>query len=222
MRIALLLPLLLSACVAASPREGAILAIGDSVMAWNGWQGIPEVTAAALGRPVTDRSQSLARISNGSGVAAALGFDISRQFRGGDWDWVILTGGGNDIRDVCATPEIGAARDALVGPDLTGEIPRLIARIRATGAKVGIVGYYDGAEASPTGFTPCQPEFTIMNERFARLAAGDPGLVFLDAGEVIDPGDRTLYAPDLVHPSPSGSARIGRALAARMQAAEAR
>ena len=219
MRLALILPLLLSACVATGAGGGRILAIGDSVMAWNGAGGIPEAVEAALGVPVTDRSQSLARISNESGVAAALGFDISRQFRGGDWDWVILTGGGNDIRDVCATPAVDAARDALIGPDLTGEIPALIARIRRTGAKVGFVGYYDGAEASPTGFTPCQPEFDIMNRRLARLAERDPGLVFLDAGEVIDAGDRTLYAPDLVHPSPRGATLIGRALAAKMRQA---
>lgn len=223
MRAAFLAPLaLLAACVATPPSDDAILAIGDSVMAWNGAAGIPEATAAALGRPVTDRSNSLAQITNPNGAAAALGFDITRQFAGaGDgWDWVILTGGGNDIRDDCATPRMDSTRDALIGPRGTGDIPSLIARIRSTGAKVAFVGYYDGAEASPTGFTPCQPAFDVINARMAQLAARDPGLVFLDAGDVIDPGDLGLYARDLVHPSARGSALIGRALAAAMRAAE--
>lgn len=213
--------LLLSACTpSAPPPDRAILAIGDSVMAWNGRQGIPEAVGAALGRSVTDASQSLAQVTHPNGLAAATGFDISRQFRAGDWDWVILTGGGNDLRDDCATPRAATTRDGLIGPDLRGDIPALIARIRVSGAKVAFVGYYDGADASPTGFTPCQSEFDIMNERFTRLAATDDEIVFLDAGDVIDTGDLGLYAPDLVHPSPRGSAVIGAALADRMRAAE--
>ncbi|MGB3408935.1 MAG: SGNH/GDSL hydrolase family protein [Jannaschia sp.] len=222
MRLAtLLVPFALAACVSGPQSDRAILAIGDSIMAWNGGRGIPEATAAALGRPVTDASQSLAQITNPSGLAAATGFDIGRQFREGDWDWVILTGGGNDIRSDCATPRAGATRDGLIGPDLLGDIPSLIGRIRATGAKVAFVGYYDGARAAPTGFTPCQPEFDIMNRRLGELAARDDGVLFFDAGDVFDTSDTGLYARDLVHPSPRGSALIGAALAQRMQTFEA-
>ncbi|SFJ08886.1 SGNH/GDSL hydrolase family protein [Jannaschia pohangensis] len=221
MRLLTLLPLILTACVAATPpSDRAILAIGDSIMAWNGNQGIPEVVGQTLNRPVVDGAQSAAHVTNPNGAAAALGFDITRQWRGGDWDWVILTGGGNDIRPTCATPAAAATRDGLIGPRLTGDIPNLIATIRASGAKVLFVGYYDGAEAAATGFTPCQPEFDIMNRRFAELAARDPGLVFLDAGDVIDASDRSLYARDLIHPSPRASALIGRAVARAIQAAE--
>ncbi len=221
MRILVLLPLILSACVSTGPRDGGgILAIGDSIMAWNGARGIPEATGATLGRPVTDASRSLAHVTHPNGAAAAFGFDISRQFRGDGWDWVILTGGGNDIRPDCATPRAAATRDGLIGPDLRGDIPTLIARIRATGARVAFVGYYDGAAAAPTGFTPCQPEFDIMNARMVRQAARDPGVVFLDAGDVIDPADRGLYAGDLVHPTPRASFRIGAALARAIRSAE--
>ncbi|WP_371156669.1 SGNH/GDSL hydrolase family protein [Jannaschia sp. 2305UL9-9] len=221
MRLPLILTLVLSACVSSPSSDRAILAIGDSIMAWNGGQGIPEAVGQTLDRPVTDASQSLAQVTNPNGAAGALGFDITRQFAGSGWDWVILTGGGNDIRSDCATPQAGATRDGLIGPDLTGDIPSLIAGIRATGAKVAFVGYYDGAEAAPTGFTPCQPEFDIMNRRLGALAARDAGVLFFDAGEVIDPGDTGLYAGDLVHPSPRGSAVIGVELARRMLAFEA-
>ncbi|PWJ21982.1 SGNH/GDSL hydrolase family protein [Jannaschia seohaensis] len=217
---ALILLLALAACTPAVPPERAILAIGDSVMAWNGDRGIPEVTAAALGRPVVDASQSLAHVTHPNALARVTGFDISRQAPSGAWDWIILTGGGNDIRSDCATPRAAATRDGLIGPDLSGDIPELIARLRARGARVAVVGYYDGAEASPTGFTPCQPEFDVMNRRFDALAGRDPGVVFLDAGDVIDPRETVLYAPDLIHPSPRGAALIGAALAQRIRAAE--
>jgi lysophospholipase L1-like esterase len=219
-RSAVLLCLVLAACTPPAPSDRAILAVGDSVMAWNGARGIPEAAAAALGRPVVDASQSLARLSNPNPVAAALGFDIGRQVRRGPWDWVILTGGANDLRRACGTPAAEAARDALIGPELGGGLPALVARLRAGGAKVAVVGYYDGVAGAPTAFTPCQPEFDVMNRRLAKLAAGDPGLVLVDAGEAIDPADLSLYAPDRVHPSPDGAARIGAALARAMRTAE--
>jgi lysophospholipase L1-like esterase len=217
-----LLPaLLLAACTPATPpSDDAILALGDSIMAWNGDAGIPEVTAAALGRPVVDASRSGARLTTESGLAAAAGFDIAAQFRGEGWDWVILTGGGNDIRRACATPAAAGARDALIGPDLAGEIPTLLDRIQATGARVAFLGYYDGAAAAPPGAAPCQPEFDIIHARLARFAAGRPGIIFVDAGDVVDPAETGLYDRDLLHPSPTGSQVVGQALARAIRRAE--
>lgn len=223
MRPAVFLPFLISACVAATPSApNAILAIGDSVMAWNGDRGIPEAVQTTLGRPVVDHARSGAQLTNPNGLAGAVGFDISRQFGGGQWDWVILTGGGNDLRGVCKTGGEKAVLDGLIDDRLTGDIPRLIARIRATDAKVGFVGYYDGAEAGATGFTPCQSAFDTINARMTRLAADDPGLLFFDAGTVIDAADQGLYADDLIHPSQRGATLIGRGLARAMLAFERR
>lgn len=214
-----LLSLLLTACTAAAPPEGGILAIGDSVMAWNGGRGIPEAVAAASGRPVTDAARSGAHLTHPSAAAAALGFDVSRQFAGGGWDWVILTAGGNDLRGACGTPAAAAITDGIVDDRLAGDLPRLVARIRATGARVAYVGYYDASTAGVTAFTACQPAFDAINARMARLAARDAGVAFVDAGDVIDPTDRSLYAGDLVHPSPRGAARIGAAVARAIAAA---
>ncbi|CTQ31576.1 SGNH/GDSL hydrolase family protein [Jannaschia rubra] len=217
MRILSILSLILSACATAAPPPGdAVLAIGDSVMAWNGDHGIPEAVESTLGRPVVDRSQSLARLTNASGLAGVLGFDITRQFRGGDWDWVILTGGGNDLRDTCLTPAEDDVLSGLIDAELTGDVPRLIGHIRTTGAKVAFVGYYDGVEGQPGAFAPCQGAFDTINARMTRLAAERPGVLFFDAGEVIDPRDAGLYDGDFVHPSPRGAALIGRELARRM------
>lgn len=223
MRRAALLPLFLAACLGPQPSgPGGVLAIGDSVMAWNGDRGIPEAVAAALGRPVTDGARSGAHLTHPSALLVALGFDVSRQFEGGDWDWVILTAGGNDLRGVCGTLAERAIVNGIVDERLGGDLPALVARIRATGAKVGYVGYYDPSTAGATAFTACEDAFDAINARMARLAARDAGLLVLDAGEVIDRTDPTLYAADLVHPSPRGSARIGAALARAMAAAKAR
>ena len=215
----LLAALLLAGCTTAAP-PGAILAAGDSVMAWNGARGVPEALGAALGRQVVDASRSGAHVTNPLPGAAALGFDIGAQLRDGPWSWVVLTGGGNDLMRACGDGAVAARRDALIGEDLTGDIPDLIAAARATGARVAFVGYYDAARAAPTAFTPCQPAFDVMNARLARLAARDPDLVFVDAGTAIDPGDLTLYDPDRVHPSPDGAMRIAGALARAIRLAE--
>ena len=191
-------------------------------MAWNGDAGIPEATAGALGVPVRDAARSLARVEQPNPALSALGFDIARQWRAnrGSWSWVIVTGGGNDIRPDCGTARAEAAASRLVDDRLRGALPALVAAIRASGPRVAVVGYYDAAAAEPTGFTACQPQFDAMNARLARLAATDVGIVFLDAGEVIDRTDLGLYARDRIHPSPEGAARIGRALAARIAAAD--
>lgn len=214
---------MLAACAGGpDPGRGAILAIGDSVMAWNGDDGIPEVLGATLRRPVRDAAQSLARIEQPNPVAARLGFDIVRQWRTnrGPWGWVVLTGGANDLRSDCSMDAASAALDALASADGTGALPRLVSEIRATGTRVAYVGYYDGRVGAPTGFTPCQPLFDALIARMEAVAARDPGVVVLDAGDVIDPADPSLYAADDDHPSAAGSRRIGRALAARIAAAE--
>lgn len=209
--------LLLAACQPAPSSDNAILAIGDSIMAWNGNRGIPEVVGAELGLRVVDASQSGARLNTDSTLAQALGFDITEQVRDGAWDWIILTAGGNDLRGNCERPDTVVLRDAQIGPDLMGDLSSFIASLRARGSKVAFVGYYDLLPDEPA---PCEPQFDIINERLTELAAGDAGLVFLDAATVIDRTDPNLFARDRLHPSPEGSARIGAALAQAMQSVE--
>ena len=210
---------LVAACGPRPVPRTAVLAVGDSVLAWNGRSGAPEAAAAALDRPLRDASRSGARVvGRGSGLFALIP-SVTEQWRRNRarWDWVILDGGANDLRALCGTPAEGPALDRLLSPDLTGPLADLIADIRATGSRVAVMGYYPGLRAAETGFTGCGPILSRLDARVARMAARDPGMVFADSGDVIDPTDRAHYARDEVHPSRIGSARIGAHLAAAMR-----
>ena len=213
----------LSACTDPAPRGGGdILVLGDSIMAWNGSNAIPEVIARETGRTVTSRAVPGAQFDNGSALASAVGFDIQRQFPGGRWNWVVLNGGANDLRADCACGACGAAVDALIGPGGTGgSIPAFLQRLHAeTGAQLLWMGYYAGSARG--AFAGCRDDLVEIESRIATLAARTPFLQFRDSEDVIDRGDRSLFARDNVHPSAQGSARIGAYLAQAITARETR
>lgn len=223
--IAALALVLLAACTARDtvPPTGArALAIGDSVLAWNGFGGnaIPDVVARATGIPFANLSASGARISHSSDQARAKGGDIAAQFPGGTWDWVLLNGGANDLLFECGCKRCEGGLNRLIAADgRAGEIPALVARIRATGARVMLLGYYDG-NARPNFFSGCGEIVDRLNERLERLAQARGGVFYVSAGDVIDPGDPGHWAVDRVHPSRRGSALIGAHVAARICAVD--
>ncbi|MBM2575119.1 SGNH/GDSL hydrolase family protein [Jannaschia sp. Os4] len=213
--------LLLTACASTGGGSagGGLLAVGDSVLAWNGAAGVPEGVGAALGLPVRDASRSGARVaSRGSGITAFVP-SVSEQWRAnaGRWDWVLMDGGANDLQGACGTAAERAVLDRLISPALTGAIPSLVAEMRATGSRVALMGYYPGLAGRVTSFTGCTPVLTELDRRLARLAARDAGIVFADSGDVIRPAVRADYAADAVHPSAQGSARIAGVMAGAMR-----
>jgi hypothetical protein len=210
-----LLPLLaLASCAPVAPGRGDILVIGDSVMAWNGASGqaIGDAIAAATGRSVTDRAVPLARIAPDSAILGATGLSIPNQYAGGTWNWIVANGGANDLSARCGCGACGPVVDNLIAPDgRTGEIPELIARLRGSGARVLWMGYYAGSGQG--GFTGCRDDLVEIERRIAVLAARTEGVIFVDSETVFDNGDPANFAPDDTHPSPRGSAVIGRYLA---------
>lgn len=204
---------LLSVPAAADPLR--VLAVGDSVLAWHKWTGrdIPAVMGAALGAEVENDAVAGARFSNMSGLGRAVGFDVRAQFRGADWDIVVMNGGANDLLGGCRCRACDRHVDALIAGDLTGEVPDFIASVLATGARVLWMGYYASARSGQ--FAGCRPYLVEYDARLARLAAQTPGLVFVDSEDVVEASDRSLFAFDGIHPSPSGARRIGTYLASR-------
>ena len=211
---------LLAACApSGGPSGDGLLAVGDSVLAWNGGAGVPEGVGAALGLPVRDASRSGARVASRGGGVLAFVPSVAEQWRAnrGRWDWVLMDGGANDLQGACGTAAERAILDRLISPALTGAIPGLVAEMRATGSRVALMGYYPGLAGAQTSFTGCTPILTELDRRLARLAARDPGVVFADSGDAIRPRVRADYAADAVHPSAQGSARIAGVMAGAMR-----
>ncbi|WP_299651130.1 SGNH/GDSL hydrolase family protein [uncultured Tateyamaria sp.] len=203
--------LCLASSVSADPLR--VLAIGDSVMAWHKWTGrdIPSVMGELLNARVENDAVAASRFSNASTLGRAAGFDVRAQFRTGDWDVILINGGANDFLNDCGCQACDTVLDGLIAPDLTGEVPGFLARLTRTGAEVIWMGYYASARSGQ--FTGCRPYLVEYDARLSRLANQTPGLTFVDSEDVMDPGDRSLFAFDGIHPSPAGARRIGTYLA---------
>jgi len=122
--------------------NGPVLVMGDSIMAWNRTSGasVGDALERRLGREVENVSVPGARVS-GRGLGFLL--RIGGQYRPGDWEWVVLNGGANDLVRDCACRRCDAVLDRLIAPDgRRGEIATLAARLLGTGAGVIYVGHY--------------------------------------------------------------------------------
>lgn len=217
--VALIIVLHVAAC-GITPRQssGDILVIGDSVLAWNrsGGQDVGRVIAAELGRDVVSRATLGARVQSG-GLSALGGLRIPDQLPLGSWDWVVMNGGANDLAFTCGCARCDAEIDRLIAANnQTGAIPDLITRARLQGAQVLWAGYYE-APASRS-FGACRPALVELERRIARYAADTRGVYFIDTEDVLDPAVLSLLAADRTHPSPAGSAVIGRFISQEISA----
>ena len=203
----------LSGCSASAPssQNPRILAMGDSLMAWNNISGqsIPDTVAKRLQEPVVDRSVTAARIIYRLPISGSAGLNILKQYKPGDWDWIIVNGGGNDLMFGCGCIACDRKLDKLISKDgRKGAIPGMLAELRQTGAKIIYVGYL----RSPGVGSPiehCRTEGNILEQRITRLAEYDDGIYFLSLRDLVPHGDRSYHALDMVHPSVKASTAIG-------------
>lgn len=225
-RLALMLSaiFILSSCAAITPRGGGdILVIGDSVMAWNQTsnQAIADVIEAKLSRDVTARAVPGAQFDNSSSLASAVGFDIQRQYPGGQLNWVVLNGGANDMGfGDCGCGDCSPLVTKLISQDgRSGLIPAFIERLQRDGAKVLWMGYYNSPGKS---FAGCVDDLAVLEERIKRNLEGGPNGYFLEGEDFIEKFDPSQFASDETHPSPKGSALLGTALADVISGADGR
>lgn len=209
--VALALTVLSGSAEPVSRHENArILLMGDSMMALHGMSGasVSDAMERRLKEPVVDRSVIGARFLYRLPVSGAAGLNITKQYRKGDWDWVVLNGGGNDILFGCGCGPCAQRVDRLISKDgRKGAIPGFVSRLRRDGAQVLFVGYL----RTPGVTSPiehCVDEGREMDARLARLAALDRGVHFLSLDGLVPNGDRSYHALDLVHPSAKGSDAI--------------
>lgn len=192
-----------------------ILAMGDSMMAAHriSRRAVSHAVGRALGVDVVDRSVLGARIIYNLPISGSLGMKIARQYSSGDWDWIILNGGGNDLWLGCGCTRCARKMDRLANqPGTAGEIPRLLMDLRQTGARVLYVGYL----RSPGVDSPiehCRDDGQELERRLSRFADRVEGIYYLSIAGMVPHGDRSFHGADMIHPSLKGSREIGRRVA---------
>jgi lysophospholipase L1-like esterase len=199
-------------------QDAKILAMGDSLMAWHMASGnsIADAVGRALHEPVTNRAMGGAKIIHGLPLSGALGMRISAQFSGKSAlgkDWVILNGGGNDLYMSCGCGKCDRRMARLISPDgTTGEIPKLVAKIRATGARVAYIGYLrsPGVDSSADA---CLGLGNTLEQRLDAMARKDKGVHFISLADMVKHGDKSMHGIDMVHPSRKASQLIGQRVA---------
>ncbi len=189
--------------------------MGDSFLATHSAQkkSVPAVLAQILREPIMDHSVLGARIIYRLPISGSLGLNIGRQFRNESWDWVLLNGGGNDLWLGCGCKRCDTKINKLISADgKRGEIPKLVSKVRQSGARVVYVGYL----RSPGAWSPienCRDEGDELDARIAKLAKLDRGMWFVSLADLVPAGDRSFHAADMIHPSHKGSASAAHRIA---------
>jgi hypothetical protein len=185
--------------------------MGVSLLSTNALTGqsISHEVEKLLGQEVIDRSVPGARISYILPITGSLGLKIGQQYAKGEWDWIILNGGGNDLWFGCGCYICEAKMNKLISLDgENGKIPELVNKLRSTGAKVIYVGYLRSPGVGSL-IEGCRNEGNELERRIEELADKDEGLYFLSNADLVPHGDRSYHAIDMIHPSPKASKAIG-------------
>ena len=205
-----------------SQSKGArILVVGDSMFATNraNNKAVADVLEVELGVDVLDRSVYAARYFHALPISGAAGLRLTSQYREGDWDWVVMNGGGNDLLFGCGCGLCQGVLDRLVTKDgRGGAIPAYVARIRASGAQVVYAGYL----RNPGMVTPvkhCGPAGNELDRRLTLMAGFDAGVHFVPMADLVPYRDASFHGLDRIHPSFKGSRGIGQRIAAVIKAA---
>lgn len=206
----------LSACTETVSRgsDARILTMGDSLLAANGLSGrsVSDSLEDELKEPVVDRSVAGARVIYKLPLSGSAGLNISKQFRPGKWDWIVLNGGGNDLWLGCGCHRCDQKIEKLITEDGAGEIPDLILSLRQTGAKVIYVGYLR-SPGVPSPIDSCKPIGDELEARLTKFAATDKGVYFVSLQDLVPHGDRSFHGLDMIHPSIKASTAIGKRIA---------
>ncbi|MEP3298669.1 MAG: SGNH/GDSL hydrolase family protein [Pseudoruegeria sp.] len=196
--------------------------MGDSLLAWNELSGesVSHSVERSLNEPVIDRTVRGAKIMYPLPISGALGMSIEKQYTDGDWDWIILNGGGNDLWLGCGCIRCDGTINSMISEDgRSGKIPAMVSKLRNTNAKVIFVGYL----RSPGVGSPiehCKDEGDILESRVARLAEQDDGFYYLSLRDMVPHGSTQYHAIDMIHPSIRASQEIGKRVAELVTAAE--
>ena len=195
------------------PDGATVIAVGDSILAWFKGEeaSILDVVGERLGVVTYNAAVEGAYFTVESGWD---GEDIPGQYVDGDWQWLVLDGGGNDFNDECGCDQCGENMDEIVSADGTaGALPDFVDTVVGQGVRVVIMGYYSVPPTAEYGFDLCGDTLSEYSQRQLALANTNDKVWFLDGSQVIDSADLSLYDEDHVHPSEQGIEVLGNAIA---------
>ena len=205
--------LTLSLLLAAPVQAQDIIAIGDSIMDWNGAQSVPAQLSRELGLPVDDRSLAGSQISTGFWDRME-GLDIRAQLGDDRPDILVMTGGGNDLGERCGC-RVGCDEEAvaLLTEDGGGALGDFLHDVVADGTQVFVLGYAD----PPVGgndFSGCIADLRALADRLDAMER----VTLVPVHQAIDPADMSYYDADRVHPSVKASLVMAKLLARAIEA----
>ena len=190
-----------------SLEQASILAIGDSIFEWHIWnqKSVPEHLDSDLG---TVYNAAL----SGAMITEEISSGVLNQYKEGDWDWVVMDGGGNDLNDLCLCDDCSEVQDQieLAYQDFLQD------RID-DGQQVLIWGYYGLPKNAKFGFDECVDDFEELSRRQKKLSEMDDRIVFVDGKEKITGEDKSYFYFDRVHPSKKGTSTIGEQISKAMR-----
>ncbi|PTX55755.1 lysophospholipase L1-like esterase [Litoreibacter ponti] len=219
----LLLSLALLGMSASAQAKQDILVIGDSMLEWQKIfnASIPDVLARETERAVDNRAASGAKFYL-SGAGTNPRSVIPAQYEAGDWNWVLVNGGANDLLTKCGCRKCDAVLDRLISRDgQRGIVPDLVRKIRADGPRVMMVAYYEG-NARRNLFSRCAAPLREMVQRQLKLARAERGIEMVRIKSAINPKNRSHFAIDGIHLSRKGTNRVGILLARTLEMLEKR
>lgn len=199
----------------AAQASDQILVVGDSFMAAHrvSKRSIPDVIRSRLKTPVQTRAVSGARMIYNLPITGAMGLSIPQQFRDGDWDWMVMNGGGNDLWLGCGCHTCDRKLDRLISKSGTkGKIPSTVAKALKSGVQVLYVGYLRSPGAN-SPIESCRDEGNELDARLAQMAKRVKGVHFIAMADLVPHGDRSFHGLDMIHPSIKGSNAIGTRIA---------
>jgi acyl-CoA thioesterase-1 len=209
--------------------EPGILVVGDSIMASHGQlcQGVAGHAALALERSIEDHSLGGRRLDHPDSDD-----DVTGQYEPGPWEWVVMTGGGNDLLQECECNVEGHdeqacwdVMDSLLDAELSsGELLDFLALVEADpshAATVLLLGYYPFMEQSWANFDGCNGYLPELNARYAALAEQREDLIFVSTEATMDlEAHPERIFVDGIHPSVEGAQALGMLVAETIRSTE--
>ena len=201
--------------ILAAPIQAAepprVLFMGDSMLAWNRSAGrsVADYLARETNGFVTDQSRNGASYFTQVRLLAGKRGNIPSQFLDGDWDWIVLNGGGNDLLFGCGCNACDTHIRRLIDRNHAwGAIPDLIHfLLQTTDAKVIYTGYLRSPGRSSM-IEHCATSGSELEQRISHMASTTNRLFFLSLQDLVPHGDLTYHSAARIHPSPKGSAAI--------------